>query len=174
MNPSPDELTVRAAEPDDADAVRRIYSAPGVVHGTLQVPYSSPHLWRERLENPDEDRRHLVATAGDEVVGHLSLVEYLKRPRRRHAGTFGMAVIDEWQGRGVGATLMRAMLDLADNWLGLRRIELEVFVDNEPAIRLYERFGFVREGTLRQYALRAGEFVDVHVMARIRPDKNVD
>ena len=49
------------------------------------------------------------------------------------------------------------------------RLELEVYVDNEPAIRLYERFGFVREGTMRQYAFRDGVYVDAYLMARLRP-----
>ena len=59
-------------------------------------------------------------------------------------------------------------MDLADNWLGLRRLELTVFVDNDTAIRLYERSGFVREGVLRAYAFRDGRFVDVLAMARLR------
>ena len=64
--------------------------------------------------------------------------------------------------------MMAAMIDLADNWLGLRRIELEVWTDNAPAVHLYEKFGFVIEGTARQYARRAGTFVDAYHMARLR------
>jgi putative acetyltransferase len=63
---------------------------------------------------------------------------------------------------------MAAMIDLADNWLGLRRLELEVWADNAAAIHLYEKFGFVVEGTGRQFARRAGELVDAHFMARLR------
>jgi L-phenylalanine/L-methionine N-acetyltransferase len=59
------------------------------------------------------------------------------------------------------------MIDLADNWLGLHRIELTVYVDNAPAIHLYEKFGFVIEGTARAFALRGGEYVDAHTMARL-------
>ncbi len=53
---------------------------------------------------------------------------------------------DQWQGRGVGRALMEAAVDLADNWLSLTRLELTVFADNAPAIRLYERVGFEVEG----------------------------
>jgi putative acetyltransferase len=83
-----------------------------------------------------------------------------------------MCVHDEWQGKGVGGALMRAGLDLADNWLNLTRLELEVYADNEPAIRLYERFGFEHEGTLRQHAFRDGRYVDSYMMARLRPSSN--
>lgn len=47
-------------------------------------------------------------------------------------------------------------------------IELSVYTDNAPAIHLYEKFGFVVEGTARQYALRGGVYVDAHLMARLR------
>ena len=80
-----------------------------------------------------------------------------------------MAVHDNYQGRGVGSALMAAMLELADNWLGLRRIELEVWADNARAVHLYEKFGFQIEGTGRQYARRAGQLVDAHFMARLKP-----
>src|ERR687895_385314 len=72
---------------------------------------------------------HLVACVDEEVVGHLGL-ETFTRPRRRHVGEIGMAVRDDWQGKGVGTALMEAALDLADNWLSLTRLELTVYADN--------------------------------------------
>jgi putative acetyltransferase len=79
-----------------------------------------------------------------------------------------MGVHDAWQGKGVGTALMKAAIDLADNWLNLHRLELEVYVDNEAAIQLYRRFGFTAEGTLVDWSFRDGEYVDVFVMGRIR------
>jgi putative acetyltransferase len=102
------------------------------------------------------------------MVGQLGLHTYPTRPRRRHAAHIGMAVRDDWQGKGVGSALIEAALDLADNWLNLTRLELTVFADNAPAVRLYEKFGFIPEGTLVQYALRDGQYPDCIIMARIR------
>ena len=79
-----------------------------------------------------------------------------------------MAVHDAWQGKRCGRALMSAGLDLADNWMDLFRVELTVFVDNEPAIRIYKGCGFEVEGTLRRFADREGAYVDVLAMARIR------
>ena len=59
-------------------------------------------------------------------------------------------------------------MDLADHWLNLTRLELIVYTDNAPAIRLYEKFGFVREGLHRRYAYREGTWADVYAMARLR------
>lgn len=92
----------------------------------------------------------------------------LTNPRRRHAGQIGMAVRDDMQGQGIGAALMQAGVDAADNWLNLLRLELEVFVDNDPAVRLYSRYGFAVEGALVRYAYRNGQYVDVYKMARLK------
>ena len=80
----------------------------------------------------------------------------------------GMAVADDFQGRGVGDALMTALLSIADGWLNVFRVELTVFTDNERAIALYRKHGFEIEGTHKAYALRAGRYADTHTMARVR------
>jgi len=160
------EICVRAAEPTDAEAIHAILRCPGVVANTLQLPWRPLEYTRERFAAHAQEHT-FVAVVDDRVVAHLGL-HIVENPRRRDVGEFGMAVHDDYQGRGVGSALLAAMIDLADNWLGLRRIELEVWADNVRAIHLYEKFGFEREGTGRQYARRAGELVDAHFMARLR------
>jgi putative acetyltransferase len=145
-----------------------IYSCPKAFAGTLQLPYPSIEQWRQRLAAPDEGTYHLVAVVSDRVVGMLGVHTFPNRPRRRHAAQIGMGVHDDWHGKGIGTALMSACVEMADKWLNLTRLELEVYTDNEHAIRLYERFGFEREGTLRQYAFRDGRYVDSYLMARLR------
>ena len=161
-------ITIRAAEPDDADDLAILFNCPGVVAGTLQLPFSSVEQRRERLAEPPRGTHDLVAVVDGRVVGMLGLHLELSA-RRRHAANFGMAVHDDFQGQGIGSALLQAMLDLADNWLGLRRVELFVYTDNQAAVHLYEKFGFQLEGTARGYGLRAGEYVDAFMMARLRP-----
>ena len=162
------DITVRHAEPSDAEALYRIFESRSVVYGTLQLPFPRRAFWRERLQNPPEGLYQLVACIEDEVVGEITLITSPNRPRIRHAGSIGMAVREDWQGKGVGTELMRAALDLADNWLNLTRIELEVYTDNTAGIALYEKFGFEREGTHRRYAFRDGGFSDAYSMARLK------
>lgn len=162
-------LHIRRAEPEDYLAIHEIYSCPKAFAGTLQLPYPSREHWRKRLAEPRDDIYNLVAVVDNRVVGMLGVHTFPDRPRRRHAGIIGMGVHDEWQGKGIGTALMRAGLDLADNWLNITRLELEVYTDNERAIQLYKRFGFEREGTLRQHAFREGRYVDSYVMGRLRP-----
>jgi putative acetyltransferase len=162
-------LQIRRAEPDDYSAVYEMFSAPKVFGGTLQLPYPSREQWRRRLTDVDNGTYHLVAVVGDRVVGMLSVHTFPNRPRRRHVGTIGIGVHDEWQGKGIGAALIGAGVEFADKWLNLTRLELEVYTDNEAAIHLYERFGFEHEGRMRQHAFRGGLYVDSYMMARLRP-----
>ena len=80
-----------------------------------------------------------------------------------------MVVHDDFQNKGIGTQLLQAALDLADNWLNLKRVELQVYTDNARAIHLYEKSGFVIEGTHRAFAFREGEYVDSYSMARVKP-----
>jgi putative acetyltransferase len=163
-------LSIRRIEPTDYEALHRIFTGPQVVWGTLQLPFPSVEAWRKRLAEPPEGVFSLVACQATEVVGQLDIQTFPNRPRRRHAGQIGMAVRDDCQGQGVGTALVQAAVDLADQWLNILRLELEVYADNEPALRLYKKFGFGVEGTLVRYAYRAGQYVDVHAMARFKPD----
>ena len=163
------DVTVRRTEPEDYEALHRIFSGPRAVAGTLQMPLPSAQTWRKRLAEPPEGSYSLVACVEDEVVGSLGLETSPTRWRMRHVASIGMAVRDDWQGKGVGTALMEATLDLADNWLNLTRIELRVYVDNTAGITLYEKFGFEVEGTHRRLAFRDGEYVDAYSMARLKP-----
>jgi len=158
------EIAVRRAEPSDAEAIWKCYTAPLAVRNTLQMPYRSLESVREQLTKCGEGDHILVAAIDDEVIGlHTS-----SKPRVNHRGEIGMMVRDDWHGKGVDTAMMRAVIDLADKWLNLARIELTVFTDNESVIALYRKFGFEIEGTHRKYAFRDGDFVDAYAMARIK------
>ena len=164
------DLVIRRAEPDDCDAFARVFSDASVYSGTLQVPMPSRESWRKRLAEPVEGDYILVACVGGEVVGNAGLHGF-RHARRAHAMNLGLTVREDHQGKGVGKALLTALLELADGWLNVTRLELTVFTDNARAIALYRKSGFVVEGTHKGYALRAGRYADVHFMARIRAKK---
>lgn len=162
---SQDEILIRASEPEDVPDLTQVMNQPRAVWGTMQVPFTSVATRRERFKTVPTT--HLVAVIGGKVIGSLGLNRL--EGRRGHAGVIGMAVHDAYAGRGAGTALMAAAVEQADRWLGLGRLELFVWTDNTRAIALYERFGFEREGLMRSYAWRDGEYVDAISMARLRP-----
>jgi len=164
---SGDQILIRAREPQDMAEITELLNQPKVVWGTLQLPFTSVASRIKHFESTPSGWTPLVAVIGGRVIGSATL--HRLEGRRGHVGTIGMSVHDEFSGRGAGSALLGALIEQADRWLGLGRIELTVWSDNFRAIALYERFGFEREGLHRRYALRAGEYVDALAMARLAP-----
>ena len=160
------ELAIRPITLDDADGVYRLRRQPSVLANTLSIPSIRPEAVRRRLEGYGPDDHVFVAVLDGEVVGMAGL--HVGTGKLRLGGSIGMMVHDEHQGRGIGRRLLDALLDVADNYLGLARVELEVLADNARAIRLYERSGFEHEGRKRRAVLRYGDFQDILVMGRLR------
>lgn len=149
------------------EGVAALYNEPAVCRQVLQMPYQAVDSWRKRLAASTDRQIQLVALNDGQVIGHIGLDQYA-RIRQGHVGTVYMGVAGAWQGKGVGSRLMEAVLEIADNWMNLRRIELTVYADNEAAQQLYRKFGFDVEGRLRDYAVRDGVFTDALSMARLR------
>jgi putative acetyltransferase len=114
------ELVIRRAEPSDADGIAATFRAREAALGTLQNPYPSVAAWTERMSRNALQNVVLVALADGQLVGHAGL-HGNENQRRSHAWGLGIAVRDDWQGRGVATRLMEALVDLADNWLGALR-----------------------------------------------------
>ncbi len=160
------DILVRGIEADDWEDIAAIRESGNVVFHTLQLPYGSRDKIRDRLENPPADMMGVVAVVGGIVVGQLGLHTF--SGRRAHAAGLGMMVHGDYQHCGVGTALMEAAVELAERWMGITRLELEVYTDNAAGIALYRKFGFEVEGTLREYALRDGQYADAYLLARVR------
>lgn len=118
--------------------------------------------WREGFErNIDDDYSvNLAAVDADDcLIGQLDARGRVDRPAE-----IGMAVAEGWRGRGVGTALMQSCVDWARE-RGVHKLALQVWPHNDAAIRLYEKFGFEREGVLRaHYRRQNGELWDAVVM----------
>jgi RimJ/RimL family protein N-acetyltransferase len=161
-------IRIRRAEPSDAAALCRLAEEIGAEAGGWLL---TTEIWRPVAE----ERRYLRATrrhadaavfvVDDDgaVVGRLS-VSRDPHPASRHVADLGLMVAAGHRRRGIG----RALLEQAVAWAraaGVRKLELHVFPWNEPAVALYESFGFEREGYRRGHYLRDGEEVDAVLMA---------
>ncbi|MEM9267554.1 MAG: GNAT family N-acetyltransferase [Pseudomonadota bacterium] len=158
-------IEIRAPLPQDVGPVTALMNLPGVRAGTGRLPFTPEALVEKRLFQAGPRSHPLVATYDEKVAGHSTLRQ--RDGRQAHAGDVYLLVGDPFWGQGIGRALMDAMIDLADRWLGLRRLQLEVFVENERAVKLYEAFGFEIEGRLRSDTLVDGTLADSYVMGRL-------
>jgi RimJ/RimL family protein N-acetyltransferase len=105
----------------------------------------------------------LTAVLQEELAGVLTF-RGGTRPRIRHQGEFGITVLQRFWNVGIGRILLECLLDWARENGTIRKINLTVRADNNRAIRLYEDFGFVREGQVTRHFLIEGQFFDAILM----------
>src|SRR5580658_3531948 len=146
-------ISIRHSESRDTEQIRQIFAEPSNYAATLQLPHPSVELWEKYSSNRTEGHFSLVACQAETILGQLGL-DVSQRLRRRHVATLGMAVKTAARRQGVGSALLSAGIEFAERWCAVRRIEIQVYVDNEPAIALYRKFDFCIEGTYKHYAFR--------------------
>ena len=110
-----------------------------------------------------DNRLLLVGKVGDALVAMLTFGGG-PRPRNRHTGEFGISVRQAYWGRGIASALIDSLLDWARASAVITKINLRVRTDNARAIALYERKGFVVEGTISRDIRIGDQYHHHHVM----------
>lgn len=148
------DIIIRKAQPEDAGALVTYMNTVGsetdnLSFGSEGFPVSQAEeaeIIRERNESP---RNALfLAIKGEKIVGHAS-IEVLSR-RMAHRAEFGISVVKAEWGKGIGSKLLETIVWHAKSHQ-IEIIELEVRSDNERAIQLYKKYGFLKIGTYPQY-----------------------
>jgi putative acetyltransferase len=162
-------FVVRAADPADAQGMTQLGDEVA----------AEPEGWlatQDGWRSVGDERRYLrairryphaavfVAEAEDgRIIGRLSVARD-QHPASRHVADLGLMVAKSHRRQGIGRALLQAAVDWAQR-SDVRKLELHVFTYNDAAIKLYESFGFEREGLRKQHYLQNGRLVDAYVMA---------
>jgi RimJ/RimL family protein N-acetyltransferase len=161
-------IRIRRAEAGDAGALVELAEAVGGEEGRWIL---ATDTWR----SVSEERRYLktvlhhpdaavlVALDDGRLVGRLSLSRD-PHPASHHVADLGLMVAESHRRRGIGKRLLEEAVTWARG-AGIRKLELHVFPWNESALRLYESFGFEREGYRKRHYVRGDELVDAILMA---------
>lgn len=164
-------VRVRPARQADQDALTELeLSSWTAQSGFPSVIQHSAMPGATFFNDANPPQIHLVAELDGAVVGYIRLKPPTTLPENAHVlHVSGIAVHPRARRRGVAAALMSAAEPFARN-CGAVKISLRVLGTNEPAIALYERLGYAREGVLRDEFLINGRYVDDVMMAKPVPD----
>ena len=165
---------LRELERKDLEKVNRWRNDPELIE-LLGAPYRFINLevdikWYESYmgNRGNAVRCAIVQDDYDEILGLISLVSinYINQSAELHI----MIGDKENQGKGIGTFAVNIMLNHAFNNMNLRRVELSVLESNERAKALYEKCGFVYEGTKRQAKYKKGKFENVSSYSILRDE----
>ena len=160
---------VRVAEPGDAERLVELAREVGaekegwlITSGEWRSPSAERRYLKAIRKHPDA--AVFVAESNGGIVGRLSISRDA-HPASEHVADLGLMVSREHRRQGIGLALMEA----AEEWAreaGVRKLELHVFPHNLPAIRLYEKLGYEREGIRRGHYRRGDVLIDAILMAK--------
>ncbi len=111
----------------------------------------------------DDVSLFLLAEVDGRIVGNLNFTPGT-RPRTIHFGKFGVSVLKDYWGQGIGNSLIKYMLNWARSNNVTKKINLEVREDHINAINLYKKIGFKVEGKISKYFFINGHYFDAIIM----------
>ncbi|HEY0222132.1 GNAT family N-acetyltransferase [Lactovum miscens] len=152
------EIIIRQMEPRDFVEVAKIENIGWTSISTPVNIQSSPERY---IENLQAGVRYLLAVEekSDEIFGVLVLHDRHKIEAGKHVLTFSPLVIESARGQGLGTYLVEFVKNYAASE-GYSKITIEVLSTDIPAIHLYEKCGFVKEGKQKNEFFIDGKWVD--------------
>lgn len=164
---------LRELERQDMTIINQWRNDPEVIK-YLGAPYRYINLdtdlkWFDNyMANRNATVRCAIIDENDSIVGLASLtsIDHINQ-----SAVFQIMIGEaEHQNNGAGTFATKTLLEHAFFNLNIQRVELEVLADNERAIHMYEKVGFVREGIMRKSRYKNGKFVDMVILALLRED----
>ena len=170
-----DGIRLRAVERSDIPSFIKWFNDPEVTHGLAAIfPMSEANeeIWFDNmLKRPIETQPLAIEIQIEnewKIIGNIAIFDFDKIA---HSAEVGIVIGEkEFWGKGYGTKALKLILKHGFGTLNLNRISLQVYGLNDRAIRVYNKVGFVLEGTMRDAVYRQGKYYDVHIMSILRKE----
>jgi len=167
-----EKIYLRPFKESDLEMIARLENHPDPRTTLFYAIPTSLEQQKVKLQKMIDDPNTIVLIICDkeskEAIGETALVR-IDWVSRAAVFYIGIADKENWS-KGFGSETTKIMIDYAFNTLNLNRIQLHVAVENTAAVKVYERFGYKIEGTLREAMFHNGEYADFYVMGILRKD----
>ncbi len=158
------KLSLRALERGDLRFIHNLNNNRNIMSYWFEEPYESfdelEELYNKHIHD-NAERRFVVEDDKGALIGLVELIEidYIHR-----SGEFQIIITPEHQGKGYAKTLINKALDYSFTILNLHKVYLHVAIENEKAVHLYKKCGFIEEGHLVEEFFINGQYRDVKRM----------
>lgn len=167
-----ENMRIRPVRVEDAYLITELRTLTGVFENIPCAQTERVNFNQNFINNLSFESDHMLVAElpsnNSFIIAGVANLHVNKNPRQRHCATIGVLVHPGYQRRGIGRMLMEKLIDIADNWISVKRIELEVIEDNTPAINLYKKLGFIQEGIKKHYVMKNGEYKSAIMMAKYK------
>ena len=167
-----EKVYLRAFQPGDEEMIARIENHPDP---RLTLFYAFPTTTEYQFEKTQKqlaDKNNIVFTIccieNDQPIGQTALLR-IDWVGRMAVFYIGIADKENWS-KGYGSETLAVVLEYAFNTVNINRVQLVVAVENTAAVKVYQKSGFLIEGTLREAMYHQGRYCDFYIMGILKSD----
>ena len=161
------EIKIREIEVEDykelLDFMKKVKGETNFLRGypnEIKMSYEDEKEHIKKVKS-SETSNYFVVMKNNKIIGCIGFNGNTAR-KMKHYGTIGISVLKEYWGRGIATALLEKLISWAKE-KGIKKINLDVFENNESAIKLYEKFGFKLEGCIEDGIFDGENYINLLV-----------
>lgn len=161
------EIKIREIEVEDykelLDFMKKVKGETNFLRGypnEIKMSYEDEKEHIKKVKS-SETSNYFVVMKNNKIIGCIGFNGNTAR-KMKHYGTIGISVLKEYWGRGIATALLEKLISWAKE-KGIKKINLDVFENNERAIKLYEKFGFKLEGCIEDGIFDGENYINLLV-----------
>ncbi len=167
-----EKIYLRAVEPGDEEVIASSENNPDARAALYIALPSSKEIQLSRLKQKSQDHSTIFLIICKVDTGQpIGCTAFVRIDWVGRMATFYIAIAEKenWS-KGYGKEATKLMIDYAFGQLNMNRVQLHVSSENPRAVKVYEKTGFIKEGTLRQAMYYDNHYIDFYLMGILKED----